>query len=230
MLSEILQAMRMGFGWTAAQEDLLLHHKDSVDFGMAIKLSPLRDEALAINEAHMRQIPHAARRYTCVDDLKWQQHHPEFLDPTQPNKMSKAPIATLRTHPYEEEQELRQDMKVLLRHNLDIGAGLVNGSIGRIVGFQKWDDNGCVEQPGDSKVPPLGEETPIPYTYRRYVEKQVRKFQEQQQDKQWPIVRFTNGVERVITCHCSIQELGNDEPYSLLSRTQIPLLAGWASK
>ena len=220
----------MGIGWTAAQEDLLLHHEDSVDFGMAIKLSPLRDEVFAINEAHMRQIHHPAHRYTCVDNLHWKQQHPEFLDPTQANGMSKAPIAALRNHPYEEEQELKQDMKVLLRHNLDIGAGLVNGSIGRIVGFQRWDDKGSVEQPGDSKVAPLSEETPITHKYRRYVEKQVRKFQEQQQDKQWPIVRFTNGVERVITCHCSIQELGNDEPYSLLSRTQIPLLAGWASK
>lgn len=44
----------------------------------------------------------------------------------------------------------------------------------------------------------------------------------------WPIVRFENGVERTIYPHCSVTELGSGPPFSVISRTQIPLVAGWA--
>ena len=45
--------------------------------------------------------------------------------------------------------------------------------------------------------------------------------------QQWPIVRFQNGIEKTIHPDCTINEMG-DKPYSLLSRTQIPLIAAWA--
>ncbi|KAK6866062.1 hypothetical protein PG995_002590 [Apiospora arundinis] len=44
----------------------------------------------------------------------------------------------------------------------------------------------------------------------------------------WPKVRFHNGQTRVIHAECSINELGDDAPYSLISRTQIPLAPAWA--
>ena len=44
----------------------------------------------------------------------------------------------------------------------------------------------------------------------------------------WPVVEFTNGVKRPIYAHCGVNELGTERPFSLLARTQIPLLASWA--
>jgi ATP-dependent DNA helicase PIF1 len=46
--------------------------------------------------------------------------------------------------------------------------------------------------------------------------------------KAWPRVRFHNGKKRTIFPTCIVTSLGDREPYSLLSRTQIPLVAGWA--
>jgi len=57
---------------------------------------------------------------------------------------------------------------------------------------------------------------------------EVHKFMQAQPSKEWPIVEFTNGVKRTIYAHCQLNELGTEQPYSLLGRTQIPLLASWA--
>jgi ATP-dependent DNA helicase PIF1 len=43
----------------------------------------------------------------------------------------------------------------------------------------------------------------------------------------WPIVHFSNGIERVIRAECEINELGDEKPYSLLCRTQLPLMPVW---
>ena len=43
------------------------------------------------------------------------------------------------------------------------------------------------------------------------------------------MVKFNNYAEMVtVFPDCSIEELGHKEPHSLLIRTQVPLLAGWA--
>ena len=47
-------------------------------------------------------------------------------------------------------------------------------------------------------------------------------------DMEWPIVEFTNGQRCAIYAECSVLTWGDEQPFSLLSRTQIPLMAGWA--
>lgn len=47
-------------------------------------------------------------------------------------------------------------------------------------------------------------------------------------DREWPIVEFTNGRKCAIYAECSVSTWGDQQPFSLLSRTQIPLMAGWA--
>jgi len=57
---------------------------------------------------------------------------------------------------------------------------------------------------------------------------EIHAFMRAQTIKQWPIIEFTNGVKRTIYASCQLNQLGVEEPYSLLGRTQIPLLASWA--
>lgn len=64
--------------------------------------------------------------------------------------------------------------------------------------------------------------------YDAIKETQLREFIARQPVMQWPIVEFQNGVTRAIYAHCELSELGSEKPYSLLGRTQIPLLAAWA--
>lgn len=89
----------------------------------------------------------------------------------------------------------------------------MNGSSGEIIGFEK--------------MRYLNDEQPVEHSHREYAQERIREFKYGFEESQlWPIVRFSNGVARTIFAHCCITELGTDKPYSLLSRTQIPLIGG----
>jgi ATP-dependent DNA helicase PIF1 len=103
-------------------------------------------------------------------------------------------------------------MRVVLQHNLNPRAGLVNGSQGSIVGFERFDE----------MVLPRNT---IRTSYR---ESTIRCFAEHNKKQPWPIVQFDDGQLRTIYADCAVNELGVKEPFSLLSRTQIPLMAGYA--
>jgi ATP-dependent DNA helicase PIF1 len=104
-------------------------------------------------------------------------------------------------------------MLVVLLVNLDIERGLVNGSQGVVLGFKPIDPAQLPEQVGE-------------HAGRKKA--QIKIFVDRAKVKQWPLVRFHNGVTRLIKAHCAISELGESSPYSLMSRTQVPLLAAWA--
>lgn len=230
-LLSILDSMRKGNGWTQEQEDLLLNHKHDVVFDEAVKLSPLRHEVDNINDAHMRKLDTPSRTYQCVDDLHWSQRHPEFIDVTQSNGMSRLPFVSLQHHRYAADLELKEGMQVILIHNLDIKAGLVNGTSGKVVGFEPMNAEYLPRAKRGSKDAAKEGQELISHEHRHYAEARVQHFYEQAECRWWPIVQFNvsgGEAKRTIYAHCSITELGKDEPYSLLSRTQIPLIAGWA--
>jgi ATP-dependent DNA helicase PIF1 len=106
--------------------------------------------------------------------------------------------------------QLKEGMRIVLQANIDPNAGLVNGSQGTIVDFEPFDEK---------KLPTKGD---------RYFEEQIGIFSRQNKCQPWPVVRFDNGLTKTIFADCTTNELGNEEPYSLLSRTQIPLMAGYA--
>ncbi|CAK4033949.1 ATP-dependent DNA helicase PIF1 [Lecanosticta acicola] len=71
--------------------------------------------------------------------------------------------------------------------------------------------------------------------YAALRETQIREFilQDRNKSKMWPVVEFDNGLRRTIYAECTVNELGDVEPgqqrdYTLLARTQIPLVAAWA--
>ena len=105
-------------------------------------------------------------------------------------------------------------MRVVLLANLNLSAGLVNGSQGEIVGFKSYN----------------GHRAPRNFSgeYAEYQRDQIERFMRKNRDREWPIVRFSNGHTSMIDVECSVSMWGNEQPYSLLSRTQIPLMAGWA--
>jgi ATP-dependent exoDNAse (exonuclease V) alpha subunit len=65
-------------------------------------------------------------------------------------------------------------------------------------------------------------------THAAHREEQIQLFAKENKFQAWPVVQFDNGQTRTIFADCTASELGNEEPYSLLSRTQIPLMAGYA--
>jgi ATP-dependent DNA helicase PIF1 len=123
---------------------------------------------------------------------------------------------------------LKQGMRVVLQANLEPSIGLVNGSQGTIVEFEPFDDKRLPRKAENrAELGPVGA-TFTRGAHARYFEEQIKIYGKQNQRLPWPVVQFDNGVKRTIFADCTASELGNEEPYSLLSRTQIPLMAGYA--
>ena len=101
--------------------------------------------------------------------------------------------------------------------------GLVNGAQGTIIDFEPYDKNNLPKAP---KGP--NEEGELRGDHASYREHQIKDFAEANGKQPWPVVKFLNGRVMTIMADCTTNELGNEKPYSLLSRTQIPLAAGYA--
>lgn len=119
-------------------------------------------------------------------------------------------------------------MRVVLQSNLDPSAGLVNGSQGTIVDFEPFDQKKLPKKADNRKEMEMSMTPNLRGSHAAYAEERIKIFADDNKRQSWPIVKFDNGLERTIFADCTSSELGNEEPYSLLSRTQIPLMAGYA--
>lgn len=206
----ILERCRLGKPLFSADRDILLRH--ACDTQNAVRLFPTREKVRELNDREFRLLTTPIQPFDSHDDFKWNEEHPQLNSKgeTRPDGHLRA----LDEHRFEPTIRLRKDMQVVLLVNLDLGLGLVNGSQGVIVDFAPHSDERLLEQVGEHKD---------------YKDRQMKSFISHNKDlKIWPVVRFTNGVERIILAHCTVNELGDTKPYSLLSRTQIPLAAAWA--
>ncbi len=120
-------------------------------------------------------------------------------------------------------------MRIVLQANLDPSAGLVNGSQGTIVGFEPYDPAKLPRPYDGNSGKKESQNGPfIRGTHAHYAEEQIKLFASQNGNQPWPRVRFDNGMEKTIFADCTVNEIGNEKEYSLLSRAQIPLVAGYA--
>ena len=203
----ILETLRLGHPLSVEQEHLLLDHE--VETTDAVKLRPTRGEVAAINDAAFRQLKGPIVHYTSFDDFEPRSEDP----PDMSDRAYDGSLVALAEHSFLGQVQLKADTLVVLLANIDFQNRLVNGSQGIVVGFK---DHDITEMPAQS-----GE-------YAERKQSLIDGFTENLAVKKWPIVRFTNGVTRTIHPICRIQEVGYEKPYSLLSRTQIPLIQAWA--
>lgn len=213
---DILNKYRYGVPLTEKDEHLLLKH-DSITTH-AVKLFPTRQEVAIVNNAEFVKLRSMARKFVCHDDFKWNPVHQTLRFKTQRDPHDNS-LEALREHRYEASVELKQGMLVVLLQNLSLDEGLCNGSQGVIVGFKKHEESDIRKS-----TRALGEGIP----YEDLKEANIRAFMAAAPQKVWPIVLFTNGIKRHIMADCSMNEMGDEKPYSLLSRTQIPVTAAWA--
>ncbi|KAF2131935.1 hypothetical protein P153DRAFT_181613 [Dothidotthia symphoricarpi CBS 119687] len=189
-----------------------------------------REEVKRVNDDMFNKLRTQPRTYACLDHFKWNEKHGNLQSKknTGPDGRS---LMALRDHRYDTQIQLKKGMLVVLLHNLDIAAGLVNGSQGTIQGFEDYDPTKIPKAVGKGKdresdpthVGPL-----LAGDFAAFREQQIKAYIEQASYKKWPIVTFLNGVTRTIFADCTVNELGDEPPYSLLSRTQIPVMAAWA--
>ena len=230
---KILQKLRVGHPLLPADIHLLLNHDSETR--NAIRLFATRAEVQRVNMEMFTRLRSKAHTYNCLDHFRWNEKH-RHLE----NKGQRGPdgsMNALRDHRFDPQIQLKQGMLVVLLHNLDIAAGLVNGSQGTIQGFEPYDKNKMPKATENARkgrgreleldtavlgVPVLGGD------YAGMRETQIKEFILQAEHKAWPIVTFLNGVKRTIYADCTVNEQGDEAPFSLLSRTQIPLMAAWA--
>lgn len=232
----ILFRLWLGKVLKSADQRLLSNHPTNMT--CPVKLRATRREVAMINSTELERLRGPTTSYDARDQFGWNEEHQD-LERKGVRSREDDKIIALQPHRYEPLLELRTGARVLLLINLDIESGLVNGSRGKIIGFKKHNvaqlprprvqvddagnaNNDFAERAVAEFRPTLGGD----YSRIRYEE--IKRFIGSAADAVWPIVEFDNGVTQTIFADCSVTELGEDEPYSLLLRTQIPLHLAYA--
>ncbi len=210
----LLEKLRLGISYSIDEERLLLEHESETRD--AVRLFPRRAEVKSINDKELAKLPGRPLTYLCVDNFYWNRKHDTLEDKRGrcPEPMSHA-LQALEEHSCEPKLVLKEGMLVMLVVNWNLDSSLANGSQGTIVGFEKHN-------------PGLFPEVRPKWIHSNLKNALVKAFIQKTAVQEWPIVQFLNGSKRTIYPRCMMYELGDDEPYSLLSRTQIPLVAAWA--
>ncbi|TLS28628.1 hypothetical protein PpBr36_00610 [Pyricularia pennisetigena] len=221
MLIGILQKCRTGNHLDQGEIDLICAPRPQITD--ATLLLPKRDDVLRENETRYNNLAKdSERQYQSVDSVY---ECPDYL--------YKSFSSRLEHHKYLDLLKMRKGMVVILRSNISPNKGLVNGSQGIVIGFANVDPNRLprTANKNDNGSPISAQGQPILYsTYARLQASEVRKFVAQADKKHWPVVKFHNGLTRLIMAECSVNKYYIPEQAGpvLVCRTQIPLMAGWA--
>lgn len=212
---DILNTLRRGGRLSRHQLSLLSTQER--DVGEAVQLSPLRREVEEKNAVGFRGLDGAVRAYRCQDYVDIQPHHPHLAFMAEPD--GEGCRVGCQGHRFPKLLETKFGMPVILLANIDVKMGLVNGSQGRIVGYSSHkarmqERMVTLLKAGD--FGPLAEQQIVSWTGQ------------QMPDFPLPVVRFEGGVQRVVYPVCQDTTLGDPRPFSVVARTQIPLLPAWA--
>lgn len=204
----------------------------------ATRLFSTRNEVSKVNVENFSKLRTPVVTYQTLDGLRWNGIEPHLEHYS--DRLPDGSLAALQDHRLEQLVELRVGMLVVLQVNLDLGVGLCNGSQGIICGFEDFDPAKLPRAPGNAHdhqgprpTSPSAVGVNIIYGDHAVLkEGQIRRFTHGQEQNVWPRVLFRTrkqgSIKRTIYAACVVNAVGNQEPYSLLHRTQIPLVAGWA--
>lgn len=230
---EMLQRCRLGIPFTKRDIETLMDHPHNVE--KATKLLCTRREVTKVNLDSFQKLKTPVHTHNCLDGFKFEQG--SFQLERYTTRDFDGTLIACRDHHLEPRVLLRGGMLVILQVNLDFKRGLVNGSQGIVCGFEEFDFGTFSDSEHNRRYTPsyplfTGEHAALK-------QRQVTEFMRLQQTVSpgykglptkgfWPRVLFHNGVKCTIYASCIINAIGDKEPYSLLHRTQVPLIPGWA--
>ncbi|WQF79467.1 Putative large ribosomal subunit protein bL9/RNase H1 [Colletotrichum destructivum] len=282
----ILQKCRLGEDLEAADRRLLLRHPSEVENGT--RLYSHRTYVDEHNKEEFAKLKGRVREYWALDQFRSRygygsdegahgeiedvgdpsrdaiaeeelEKHTIYDDPTGRAPTSRKQLVSLGDHRYHHCLALKLRMPVILLSNINLEAGLCNGSQGVICGFVPASGPKSLTEPQKSdykldedayqaalekykrsltapRLETFGEpqrknyeddEDGFQSAKQRYDQNQVY-LENNGRELLLPEVRFANGLRRVIGPDTTVNWVGTKSPYSFLSRTQIPLVPGWA--
>jgi ATP-dependent DNA helicase PIF1 len=236
-LHAVCEKIRTGRALTEGELTRLLDHP--CDVQDAVQLCSTKNRVRSINLTESRKLHSETRTYTATDFWKPNPNH-TYLE-YKKQRSNDGSLLALQSSTYEYILSLKVGMRVILLINLSTEEGLANGSQGEIVGFQPFDiaevpriasrrdDEGFPSS--DNRERLVADFNPMPISDPIFIRQEnIYNFMknERNQSKSWPIVMFDNGKQTTIFADCRTTALGDEQPYSLLARTQIPLLPAWA--
>jgi ATP-dependent DNA helicase PIF1 len=208
---DILYKIRHGIMLNVEQWKILESRKELPRGICAVRLMSRRKDVDALNARELSQIQSPAKSWEALDF-----YNPRFEGPVKDLKPweSEKP---LDNHRFPKTVTLKVGAKVVLLSNIDQKNGLVNGSQGEVVGFQKHRGMEC-----DPSI--------------TYLEADSAQTKRGSKKKTWnaetraaPVVRFANGITRPIFAVDVSSRTGKQKNYQYLAtRVQIPLALAWA--
>jgi ATP-dependent DNA helicase PIF1 len=185
----ILNKLRMGIRLLPVETELLLNHESETR--NAIQLFATRAEVNKVNEERFRALRSVERTYKCLDHFRWNDAHGNLKSKGE-YKAPDGSLQALAEHRFESLIRLKKGMLVVLLHNLDIGAGLVNGSQGTIQGFEDYDPKNLPKSATSREkrdaLPTQGVQV-LQGDHAVFREWQLQEYAKQMDFKAWPVVR-----------------------------------------
>lgn len=229
----LLGKIRNGEELTDEERKRLLGRDMNLNLQKVVRIYPHRSKVDSINSDQLDRLKTLRQAYSCSDGFRWlRKQHPELewrFDRVKDDD-AHSPLLAFHEerHRFSDELVLKEGMPVLLLINLSFNLGLINGSRGQIIGFEKSEEKN-LPRVRRNDADDRGKDIALSFK-TVYEKRQVHSFASRERIKRqgWPIVRFENGVQRTIYPRCSVTELGSGPPFSVISRTQIPLAAAWA--
>ncbi|KAI9049142.1 hypothetical protein LZ554_006990 [Drepanopeziza brunnea f. sp. 'monogermtubi'] len=206
---DILTKIRYGIPLTPEEWDSLERIKPLPLHGIyPVRLMSRRRQVAEINRAELQAIKLPSKSWTAVNRYEKKYPFPEW-NHSRPWKSDQP----LKNHRLPECLVLKVGAKVVLLHNFDQKRGLVNGSQGVVVGFQKKDGVDC-----DPEI--------------KFIEGKPRMGPGNTK-RHWdtfsaPVVRFANGIIMPVFAIDSTSQYGTKKMPYLATRVQIPLTLAWA--
>lgn len=230
---EILNRVRSG---TLTYDDVMVlidPSRETKDLTNAVRLYPTRAEVARYNDDRLRELKTPPHDFVVRDSFHWNEEAHPHLE-AKGRRGPDGTLSALREHKYQSFLRLKVGMPVILLSNIDINRGLVNGSQGIVVDFTAVDGvefRRRKRSKTDAKSAYISDI--IDSELFQYVASSTYAVED------FPVVQFDNGVRMVVQPDCSDHEMGNEalslgdeflEPPipTVLCRTQIPLIAGWA--
>ncbi|KAF4503591.1 atp-dependent dna helicase pif1 [Fusarium agapanthi] len=230
---KMLQKCRLGIPFSDEEGKMLLRQNpDDPKFRNVTKLFAYKKAVQTENRKSFERLPGEATIYEAIDGFDWREQHTElqqYKDKARRDKYSDVPyvngtLEQCKESPLDAYVEMKVNALVMLKVNLDTEKGLVNGSQGIVVGWEPYDPD---KLPNTKKATLFNIDV-LAGHHADWRARKIREYAERRRIRKWPIVRFNNGITRTIYPSIVVNTLGATEPYSVLYRTQLPLVLAWA--